>query len=243
MLKYAVILIFGLFFVSFISPVSASLDCTDYCTNSSDLVCYSECNGLNGCLFYDPDTMAVCDRMPYGQIVGYGVDKVVACCEGAPISSDKPYVSYVGLSPLTVDLGDIVDVVVSVRNRNDFEDTFTLSLESESNLKYWSWFSTHRNDPERMSMNVSFKPYEQKYIVFKVLGGSVGCFTGLGNNLNVIATTTFGKSESVYIGLCVNPPSYGGSLFSRNVPGLSNFGFFVLFFISVLIYGRSKTGL
>ncbi|NOQ56037.1 MAG: DUF2341 domain-containing protein, partial [Nanohaloarchaea archaeon] len=104
--------------------------CTEFCTTNVDLSCHSECDGVNGCNFYDTDTSNFCDDKPYGQWVEYDATQVINCCEGAPKTSYEPDVTYAGLNPLTVPMGDVADIVVSVRNRNDFSDTFTISLES-----------------------------------------------------------------------------------------------------------------
>ncbi|NOQ55487.1 MAG: hypothetical protein GQ477_01630, partial [Nanohaloarchaea archaeon] len=147
-----------------------------------------------------------------------------------------PDVTYAGLNPLTVPMGDVADIVVSVRNRNDFSDTFTISLESLSNLKYWSWFSTHKNDDERLQMDVSFKPFEQKFISLKVLGGTEGCFKGIAA-LGVNVTTSFGKSRKEYIEVCTVRSKTSGS-FSRNVPGLSGVGFVLISLLALIVYYR-----
>jgi len=209
--------------------------CTDYCTNSSDLVCYSGCNGTNGCLFYNADSMNFCEGKPYDQLFDYGSGNVIKCCEGAPKISYDPDVTYAGFNPLTVELGNFADVAVSVRNRNDFEDTFTITLESASNLQYWSWFSTHKNDEMRNRIEISFAPYEQKFISLRVLGGTIGCFNGI-DSLKVNATTYFGKSDVESIDVCVNP-ARSGSIFNRNVPGISNLAVVVLVLLSAFLYG------
>ena len=218
------------------SHICIFIRCTEYCTNSTDLVCHAECNGTNGCLFYDATAMSACEGMPYNQWVKYGADKIVKCCDGALHSSYEPDVVYAGLNPFTINLGEVSDVAVSVRNRNDFEDTFTISLESTSNLRYWSWFSTHKNDEERMSMDVSFKPYEQKFISLRVLGGTAGCFKGI-DSLKVNSTSSFGESEVEYIEVCVKPAGADG-LFNRSVPGLGDMAFVVLLFLSAFLYSR-----
>lgn len=219
---------------SCVSNVCTLLECTDYCTNSTDLVCHSACDGKNGCDFADDDIKTFCDGKSYGQWFDYGGGQVINCCEGAPTTSYDPDVIYAGLNPLTVALGDVADVVVSIRNRNDFEDTFTVSLESASNLKYWSWFATHKNDEARMSMDVSFKPYEQKFISLKVLGATDGCFKG-SSSLGVKVNTSFGKSEKEYIEVCMVPSKTSRSS-SRNVPELSGVGFVVLVLMSLIVY-------
>jgi len=212
-----------------------SIICTDYCTNSTDLVCNSACDDRNGCDFHDAAAMAACDGQQYGQWVDYGGNKVIKCCEGAPYTSYDPDVVYAGLNPLTVELGYVADVAVSVRNRNDFEDTFTITLESTSNLRYWSWFSTHRNDEMRNRMEISFAPFEQKFISLRVLGGTVGCFNGI-DNLKVKATTSFGKSDVESIDVCISPAA-SGSVFSRSVPGISDLAVVFLVLLSAFLYG------
>jgi len=215
--------------------VCTPIICTDYCTNSTDLICNSACNGTNGCLFYDAAAMAACDGQPYEQWVDYGGGNLIKCCEGGPKISYDPDVTYAGFNPLTVELGDFADVAVSVRNRNDFEDTFTITLESTSNLQYWSWFSTHKNDEMRNRIEISFAPYEQKFISLRVLGATIGCFNGI-DSLKVNATTSFGKSDVEYIDVCVSPMA-SGSIFNRNVPGLSGAGMILLVLISLVAYG------
>ncbi|MBW6461507.1 MAG: DUF2341 domain-containing protein [DPANN group archaeon] len=210
------------------------IGCTEFCTYNVDTLCHSDCHKVNGCDFYDSVAETVCNNKPYGQWVVYDATQVINCCEGIPKTSYEPDVTYAGLNPLTVYLGDVADVVVSIRNRNDFEDTFTVSLESASTLKYWSWFATHKNDEKRMSMDMSFKPYEQKFVSLKVLGATDGCFKG-GSSLGINVITSFGKSDKEYIEVCMLPSKTSKS-FSRNVSGLNYIGFIILILMSLVIY-------
>ncbi len=58
--------------------------CQDDCTLAYDSLCHSECNGVNGCSFFDDNSRNVCDRRGLDFRLGYNYTYEVQCCEGEP---------------------------------------------------------------------------------------------------------------------------------------------------------------
>jgi hypothetical protein len=59
--------------------------CQDDCTYAADNTVHKECNGINGCQFYDSTAADVCNLAQPGWIRDYSPTKVIECAEGAPI--------------------------------------------------------------------------------------------------------------------------------------------------------------
>jgi len=79
---------------------TAGSDCRQDCSKTTDeenLRCHADCDGINGCKFYDLRTKEVCTT-PYEKVVGvtesYNSTHKLRCCEGDPylykkISGDR----------------------------------------------------------------------------------------------------------------------------------------------------------
>ncbi|MBI3051604.1 carboxypeptidase regulatory-like domain-containing protein [Candidatus Woesearchaeota archaeon] len=64
--------------------------CEGDCTFSNDEMCHSECQGTNGCLFYDQAAIAACDGLhtgftrPYSYLESGELEYELRCCTGKP---------------------------------------------------------------------------------------------------------------------------------------------------------------
>ena len=73
---------------------TAGSDCKPDCSKASDPekpVCHMDCEGINGCKFYDKTMMNLCTRegkegwgIPVGNTVSYNETHKATCCEGKP---------------------------------------------------------------------------------------------------------------------------------------------------------------
>ena len=73
---------------------TAGSDCKPDCSKASDPekpVCHMDCEGINGCHFYDETMMNLCTRegkegwgIPVGNTVSYNETHKATCCEGKP---------------------------------------------------------------------------------------------------------------------------------------------------------------
>jgi len=71
---------------------TAGSDCRPDCSKTNDEipVCHMDCEGINGCHFYDDTLMNVCTRkgemigVPVGNTVSYNETYKATCCEGSP---------------------------------------------------------------------------------------------------------------------------------------------------------------
>ena len=79
------------FTVNFILYTFGS-DCRPDCSKTNDEipVCHMDCEGINGCHFYDDTLMNICTRkgemigVPVGNTVSYNETYKARCCEGSP---------------------------------------------------------------------------------------------------------------------------------------------------------------
>lgn len=60
------------------------ITCEDDCTYLLDDKCHEECDGVNGCGFYDSTAKEQCNLAEIGWEVDYNSSYTVECCEGAP---------------------------------------------------------------------------------------------------------------------------------------------------------------
>lgn len=58
--------------------------CEADCSYLIDTRCHQECEGINGCSFYDLIAMSNCDNSQIGWEVDYDASNIVECCEGSP---------------------------------------------------------------------------------------------------------------------------------------------------------------
>lgn len=58
--------------------------CEADCSYLIDARCHQECEGVNGCSFYDSTAMSNCDGSQIGWEVDYGPGNIVECCTGSP---------------------------------------------------------------------------------------------------------------------------------------------------------------
>jgi hypothetical protein len=58
--------------------------CEDDCSYLLDDVCHEECDGVNGCSFYDETAKEKCNLAQVGWEVEYDEDNFIECCEGLP---------------------------------------------------------------------------------------------------------------------------------------------------------------
>ena len=58
--------------------------CEDDCTYAGDNTIHKECNGINGCNFYDAQAALVCDLAQPGWIRDYSSTQQIQCPEGSP---------------------------------------------------------------------------------------------------------------------------------------------------------------
>jgi len=71
---------------------TAGSDCRPDCSKTNDEipVCHMDCEGINGCRFYDDTLMNICTRkgemigVPVGNTVSYNETYKARCCEGSP---------------------------------------------------------------------------------------------------------------------------------------------------------------
>jgi len=72
---------------------TAGTECQPDCSKTSDEkpVCHMDCEGINGCHFYDKTMMNLCTRegkegwgIPVGNTVSYNETHKATCCEGKP---------------------------------------------------------------------------------------------------------------------------------------------------------------
>jgi len=78
---------------------TAGSDCKPDCSKASDPekpVCHMDCEGINGCHFYDETMMNLCTRegkegwgIPVGNTVSYNETHKATCCEGTPYLHKK----------------------------------------------------------------------------------------------------------------------------------------------------------
>jgi hypothetical protein len=67
-------------------------DCCDtYCTATYDNYCHPECDGYNGCDFYDETSESTCDSVIDGAEVCYDGYRKLICCEGTPLDCPTGY--------------------------------------------------------------------------------------------------------------------------------------------------------
>jgi len=60
-------------------------ECEPDCTYVSDNVCHPECDGINGCSFYDETAKEKCDGVSKGWVVSYNNSGYrISCCTGSP---------------------------------------------------------------------------------------------------------------------------------------------------------------
>ena len=60
------------------------LVCEADCSYLIDSKCHQECEGVNGCSFYDSTAMSSCDNSQIGWEVDYDSNNDVECCTGSP---------------------------------------------------------------------------------------------------------------------------------------------------------------
>ncbi|PIN73173.1 hypothetical protein COV22_01435 [Candidatus Woesearchaeota archaeon CG10_big_fil_rev_8_21_14_0_10_47_5] len=58
--------------------------CEPDCSFASDAICHAECEGINGCSFYDLTAKTVCDGVHTDFDRQYNATHKVSCCKGAP---------------------------------------------------------------------------------------------------------------------------------------------------------------
>jgi len=77
---------------------TAGTECQPDCSKTSDEkpVCHMDCEGINGCKFYDKTMMNLCTRegkegwgIPVGNTVSYNETHKATCCEGKPYLHKK----------------------------------------------------------------------------------------------------------------------------------------------------------
>jgi len=58
--------------------------CETDCTFVGDNIIHQECDGINGCAFFDATAKTVCNLAQPGWVRDYDINNVVVCAEGAP---------------------------------------------------------------------------------------------------------------------------------------------------------------
>ena len=100
-------------------------ECNPDCTKTYTNLCYAECEGINGCDFFDGTSMALCNQKAKYVIMGYDEDNIVECCEGIPksnIPSAEPQVEFddadlvVRITKPVLYRGKLVQMVITVGN-------------------------------------------------------------------------------------------------------------------------------
>jgi len=70
----------------FLVVMARDMECRHDCTKTFDGLCHAECDGINGCSFYDYISKAACDLNPKHAMVDYegAIVESIECCTGSP---------------------------------------------------------------------------------------------------------------------------------------------------------------
>lgn len=142
-----------------------------------------------------------------------------------------PGVEIVANNPYSIVSGEIRQVIVNVRNYNQYPEAVSLHLSSNSELSNWIWFGSHKYDLSRHDISFVMQPYDTKLVAVSILGGNLGSYNTDGieaNGLNINASSASGWSIA-NISVNVSPPPQG--FLKRQAPDL---GIAYVLFIGLL---------
>ncbi len=101
-------------------------ECNPDCTKVYSNLCYPECEGLNGCHFYNQKTMQLCNAKAKYVIMDYNSSHAVECCSGKPyvkLPSSEPKVEVdnativVRITKPIMYRGKLIKMVIAVANK------------------------------------------------------------------------------------------------------------------------------
>ncbi|MCK5234079.1 MAG: hypothetical protein KAJ91_04645 [Candidatus Aenigmarchaeota archaeon] len=132
---------------------------------------------------------------------------------------------------VTMYSGKTTRVIVTIVNENPISFDVPLYIGGFDELKNWIWFTSHRTDEFKRSLNLVVGPYETTGVSIDILGADAGQYKMyVGPNTNY---------DEKYAEVNVNVVHQSTGIASTT-PGLSGFSFIFLLAISLIIAMRGN---